>query len=164
MIVPKTFQHPLFFSADFIDDIHTFQPFPMMMKHVPFYYDITQKEEPWQQKEQSLPAIFQLWEEEKRELAPLFAARQANEAKEGIVRGLSYFLCALHWLNERAVSNVYEWEKEVQSLPLRPLNVVDRLSFIFARPILHHSFVQLDELFTELMKLFYKQMAQQKRD
>ncbi|CUA79454.1 YpoC family protein [Anoxybacillus suryakundensis] len=163
MIVPKTFQHPLFFSIDSIN-IPTFQPFPMMMKHVPFYYDMTQEEKPWQRKEQSLPAIFQLWEEEKREFAPLFATRQGNKAKDGMVRGISYFLCALHWLNERAVSDVCHWEKEVGSLPLSPLNVVDRLSFIFARPILHHSFVQLDELFTELMKLFYKQMVQQKRD
>lgn len=163
MIIQKTFQHPLFFTTDTMD-VPTFQPFPMMMKHVPFYYDMTQEEKPWQQKEQSLPAIFQLWEEEKRELAPLFAARQPKQAKDGMVRGLSYFLCALHWLNERAVSDICYWEKEVGSLPLSPLNVVDRLSFIFARPILHHSFVQLDELFTELMKLFYKQMVQQKRD
>ncbi|MGJ7034711.1 YpoC family protein [Anoxybacillus eryuanensis] len=163
MIVPKTFQHPLFFTTDTMD-VPTFQPFPMMMKHVPFYYDMTQEGEPWQRKEQSLPAIFQLWEEEKRELAPLFATRQGNKAKDGMVRGISYFLCALHWFNERAVSDVCHWEKEVGSLPLSPLNVVDRLSFIFARPILHHSFVQLDELFTELMKLFYKQMVQQKRD
>lgn len=163
MIIQKTFQHPLFFTTDTMD-VPTFQPFPMMMKHVPFYYDMTQEEKPWQQKEQSLPAIFQLWEEEKRELAPLFAARQPKQAKDGMVRGLSYFLCALHWLNERAVSDICHWEKEVGALPLSPLNVVDRLSFIFARPILHHSFVQLDELFTELMKLFYKQMVQQKRD
>ncbi|MBB6175580.1 hypothetical protein HNQ82_000390 [Anoxybacillus tengchongensis] len=163
MIVPKTFQHPLFFSTDSIN-IPTFQTFPLMMKHVPFYYDMTQEEKPWQRKEQSLPAIFQLWEEEKRGLAPLFATRQGNKAKDGMVRGISYFLCALHWLNERAVSDVCHWEKEVELLPLSPLNVVDRLSFIFARPILHHSFVQLDELFTELMKLFYKQMVQQKRD
>ena len=162
-MIQKTFQHPLFFTTDTMD-VPTFQPFPMMMKHVPFYYDMTQEEKPWQQKEQSLPAIFQLWEEEKRELAPLFAARQPKQAKDGMVRGLGYFLCALHWLNERAVSDICHWEKEVGSLPLSPLNVVDRLSFIFARPILHHSFVQLDELFTELMKLFYKQMVQQKRD
>jgi len=162
MIVPKTFQHPLFFATDTVD-IETLQPFPMMMKHVPFYYDMTNEEKPWQQKERALPAVFQLWEEEKRELAPLFAKRQAKQAKDGIIRGVGYFLCALYWLNERPVENVCCWEEEVLSLPLRPLNVVDRLSFIFARPSLHHSFIQLDELFIELTKLFYKQMVQQKR-
>ncbi len=78
------------FATDTVD-IDTLQPFPMMMKHVPFYYDITNEEKPWQQKERALPAVFQLWEEEKRELAPLFAKRQAKQAKDGIIRGISYF-------------------------------------------------------------------------
>ncbi|MBW7649535.1 YpoC family protein [Anoxybacillus sp. ST4] len=163
MIVPHTFQHPLFFTTNFVA-VPPLQPFPLMMKHVPFYYDMTQEEKPWQQKEQAIPAIFSLWEEEKKDLIPLFAARQPKQAKDAMVRGLSYFLCALCWLNGRAVNNVNGWEKEVESLLLRPLNVVDRLSFIFARPALHHSFVQLDELFIELTKLFYKQLAKQKRD
>ncbi|GMB07914.1 hypothetical protein EDD69_101227 [Thermolongibacillus altinsuensis] len=161
MRIPASFMHPLFFSKDEIT-VETAQPFPNMMKHVPFYYDITEEEQPWTNMEQSLPPLLELWKDEKETLASLFAKRDRKAAREPMIRSLAYFLSALFWLNERKVSNVCEWEKEVKALPLQPLNCLDRLAFIFARPDLYHSFIQLDELFEELTKLVYKTIAKRK--
>jgi hypothetical protein len=161
MRIPASFMHPLFFAKDEVN-VEAVQPFPNMMKHIPFYYDVTEEEKPWANIEQSILPLLELWKEEKETLVSLFAERNRKAAREPMVRSLAYFLSALFWLNERKVGDLREWEKEVKTLPLQPLNCLERLAFIFARPDLYHSFIQLDELFEELTKLVYKTIAKRK--
>lgn len=159
--MPNEFVHPLFFRAG--DNVPTSDaPFPEAMKHVYFYYDLTGIQAPWAEIE-SLAAVFTLWHEERDRLESCFAKRDRASAREPMIRGLSYLLVCLHWLNGKRVANVREWEKEMDALALKPVNAIERLQFIFARPDLYHSFIQLNELFHETEKLYYKTLAASKK-
>lgn len=160
MQVPNEFVHPLFFRAG--DNVQASDaPFPEAMKHVYFYYDIIGTKAPWEEIE-SLAAVFPLWYEERDRLESCFAKRDRASAREPMIRGLSYFLVCLHWLNGKRVEQVNEWEKAIAALAVKPVNVIERLQFIFARPDLYHSFIQLSELFHETEKLYYKTLAKKK--
>jgi hypothetical protein len=168
VLVPSEFLHPLFYREGAIIEIEETVPFPTMIKQFYFYYDILVSEglleiEPWNEIEQSIPAVLQLWKEEKELLDALFENRNRKAAREPMIRALSYFLVSLYWLNGTRVKDIASWEKEVNLLPVKPINCVERLQFIFAKCDLYHSFVQLVELFDELTKLFYKQLAMNKK-
>ncbi len=138
--------------------------FPYMMKRVYFYYDIVSaKPAPWEQTEKSLPPLFQLWKEEKEQLKAYFSQRDRAAARAPMIRGLSYLIVLLFWLNGRRTQNVRTWRNELELLPLVPINCVERLQFIFDRCDAYHSFVQLDKLFEEAEKLFYKQKSIMKK-
>ncbi|MBB6283173.1 YpoC family protein [Geobacillus subterraneus] len=164
MRVPTEFAHPLFFPDGQMLDKLPDEPFPRLMKHVPFYYDIVRVSPlPWEEIERSLPALVALWREEKEELERCFARRDRRAARGPIVRGVAYLLSALCWLNGRPAANVVRWEEMVAALPYKPANAVERLQFIFHRPDVYPAFVQLRELFIETEKLACKQMAMKKR-
>lgn len=159
--MPNEFVHPLFFRAD--DAVQIMDaPFPEAMKQVYFYYDITGIRAPWEEIE-AIPAVFTLWQKEKESLTHYFAKRDRASAREPMVRGLSYLLICLHWVNGKRVESVKEWEKEIAALAVKPVNAIERLQFIFARPDMYHSFIQLSELFVETEKLYYKTLAKRKK-
>ncbi|AGT32482.1 hypothetical protein M493_11160 [Geobacillus genomosp. 3] len=164
MRVPTEWAHPLFFPDGHMVDTLPDEPFPLLLKQVPFYYDIVPTFPlPWEDIEQSLPALIALWREEKMELERCFARRDRRAARGPIVRGLAYLLSALCWLNGRPMANVVDWMDTVAALPHKPVNAVERLQFIFAGPDRYPSFVQLNELFAETEKLAHKQIAIKKR-
>ncbi|WP_238583574.1 YpoC family protein [Anoxybacteroides amylolyticum] len=159
--MPNEFVHPLFFRLG--DNVPASDaPFPEAMKHVYFYYDIVGIPAPWEEIE-SIPAVFKLWYEERERLESCFAKRDRTSAREPMIRGISYFLVCLHWLNGKRVERVKEWEKEIATLAVKPVNAIERLQFIFARPDLYHSFIQLSELFSETEKLYYKTLVKRKK-
>jgi hypothetical protein len=162
--VPNEFAHPLFFREGEVIEVKEELAFPQMMKTVPFYYDMTAREPfPWDHLEQSIPAVLQLWNEEKAALEHCFARRDRRAARQPMIRGLSYLLSCLFWLNGKRVSNVRHWQEEIRALPVTPVNCLERLQFIFDRYDVYHSFIQLCELFEETAKLAYKQIAINKR-
>jgi hypothetical protein len=162
--VPNEFAHPLFFREGEVLEAKEELAFPQMMKTVPFYYDITaRKPLPWDHIEQSIPAVLQLWNEEKATLEHCFARRDRRAARQPMIRGLSYLLSCLFWLNGKRVSNVRHWQEEIHTLSVIPVNCLERLQFIFDRCDVYHSFIQLCELFEETAKLAYKQIAINKR-
>ncbi|RAK22118.1 hypothetical protein B0I26_102106 [Anoxybacillus vitaminiphilus] len=168
MRVPSEFLHPLFYREGETIETTEFAPFPLMMKKFYFYYDIIAckenlENEPWNDIEQSIPAVWQLWNEEKEKLDLLFQNRDRKAAREPMIRALSYFLACLYWLNETRVKSIVSWEREVNTLQMKPVNCVERLQFIFAKCDLYHSFIQLGELFAELTKLYYKNLAIKKK-
>ncbi|QPA32950.1 YpoC family protein [Thermaerobacillus caldiproteolyticus] len=167
MRVPNEFVHPLFFEGNEIIEEEPDVPFPMMMKQTYFYYDLIATNDsvwkPWEHSEQSIPAVLELWKEEETVLQQCFAKRDRKAAREPMRRALSYLMVCLFWLNGTRTKNVNHWEQEVSKLPLKPINCVERLQFVFERYDVYHSFVQLSELFAEVMKLFYKQIAMMKK-
>lgn len=164
MRVPNEFVHPLFFREGEPIAAEERAPFPHMMKRVYFYYDIVPpKPGPWEQPEQSLPLVLGLWEEEKERLTELFAKRDRAGARAPMIRGLSYLLSLLFWLNGRRVPTIKEWRDAIEGLALLPLNGAERLQFIFDRCDAYASFVQLSELFDEAAKLLYKKQAMQRK-
>ncbi|WP_420768922.1 YpoC family protein [Parageobacillus thermoglucosidasius] len=164
MRVADEFAHPLFFREGEVIEIKDEQPFPHMMQHVYFYYDMIEREPfPWDDIGRSIPAVLQLWREEKEQLESCFARRDRRSARAPMIRALSYLLSCLFWLNGKKVTNVRHWQEEIGALPLKPVNGLERLQFIFERCDVYHSFIQLCELFEETGKLAYKQMAINKR-
>nr|WP_235356955.1 hypothetical protein [Bacillus alveayuensis] len=166
--VPSEFHHPLFYRAGETIEEKTAVSFPLMMKRFYFYYDILASRgmsglEPWENIEQSIQAVVQLWKEEREQLQVLFANRNRKAAKEPMLRSLSYFLACLYWLNGTRVKEIVNWEKEIDALSIKPMNCKERLQFIFAKCDLYHSFVQLSELFEELNKLYYKMLVMNKK-
>jgi hypothetical protein len=162
--VPNEFAHPLFFREGEAIEAKEELTFPQMMKNVPFYYDITAREPfPWDHIEQSIPAVLQLWNEEKTQLEHCFAKRDRRAARQPMIRGLSYLLSCLFWLNGKRVNHVRRWQEEISALPVKPVNCLERLQFIFDRCDVYHSFIQLCELFEETAKLAYKQISINKR-
>jgi hypothetical protein len=166
--VPSEFLHPLFYQEGETIEGKPTVSFPLMMKQFYFYYDIlasreTAEAEPWKNLEQSLQAVVQLWKEEREQLDILFQNRDRKAAREPMIRALSYFLACLYWLNGTRVKGIVNWEEEIDALSIKPINCKERLQFIFAKCDLYHSFVQLGELFDELIKLYYKTLAMNKK-
>jgi hypothetical protein len=166
--VPNEFVHPLFYREGETIETTELAPFPLMMKKFYFYYDILAckefvENEPWKDIGQSIPAVLQLWKEKREQLDILFQNRDRKAAREPMTRAISYFMACLYWLNGTRVKGIANWEREVNTLRIKPMNCVERLQFIFAKCDLYHSFIQLGELFNELTKLYYKNLAISKK-
>jgi len=157
--VPAGFLHPLFYRQGDIIERKEIQPFPMMMKELYFYYDIIGTNKPWQCQTESIPAVLSLWNSEKELLVNLYKQRNRKAAREPMLRGLSYFLSCLFWLNGTPVNDITKWVQKIEELEAKPINCVERLEFIFCNCDLYHAFIQLCELFDELAKLFYKHIT-----
>ncbi len=152
--IPTTFLHPLFFQEEEQVDIFE-KEFPLAMKEFYFYYDITEIDRPWERIEETIPIVLTQWDNLKQTIHQAFENRQRKKAKQPMVIGLSYMICALHWLNGKKVCSLLLEEK----LSIAPINYKERLQFIVERCDMYPSFVQLSQLFEELEKNFYKQLT-----
>jgi hypothetical protein len=96
------------------------------------------------------------WEELKKLLAVHFENRETEKSLIPMEEGIEVFLSFLFLTNER------EWnmdENSIFNLQWKPVNVLERISFIKKRPTLFHSYIQLSELMTEQEKQFNKKIA-----
>ena len=72
-----------------------------------------------------------------------------------MVKALSLFMKLLFWSNGSPVT-LNNLKKDLGNLSIKPINIVDRLSFIMENPSLYPSFLQLSELFVEQHKAYYR--------
>jgi hypothetical protein len=96
------------------------------------------------------------WEEVKKLLAVHFENRETEKALIPMEEGIEIFLSLLTLTNES------EWNKDestMMELQWKPVNVLERISFIKKRPTLFHSYIQLSELITEQEKQVKKKLA-----
>ncbi|MBP3040146.1 hypothetical protein J9303_11675 [Bacillaceae bacterium Marseille-Q3522] len=125
-----------------------------------FLYHIgRQAFQPWQHVQEILPVLLAQWEEQKRTLISLFTKRQKNTALEPMKLAIGYFIQLLFWTNQKPV--VLQKEA-LPILKIKPVNIDERLHFILSRPNEYHSFVQLSQLYLELVKQYRKQEAMKK--
>ena len=129
--------------------------------HIPMIYDAALVQghytmKPWDRPEDSLPILFAEWNQLKEELHERFAKREQKLIVEPMKKGIGFFLEVLHWSNYSPVSleNV-----KGDRLKIKPVNLQERMDFIFTYPNKYHSYVQLSELFIEMEKMFRKQQA-----
>lgn len=92
------------------------------------------------------------WKEARMELDKCFKNREASKAKPIMEESIKLFYDYLLLSNG---TKRFEMEK----YDLEPVNYLERLDFIRARPGLYHSYVQLSELFSEQDKLVAKKIA-----
>ncbi|WP_051291349.1 YpoC family protein [Fictibacillus gelatini] len=154
--IPDEYQHPLFFAQNSIElaEGHS-EKIPFLEElllanghtHSASLKDVEAGGGPL-----LLKSRFEIWRKEFEIIKQYFQVRNRKKAREPMIYQLSVFLQALFWANGRLTGNLCRWEKEIEPLPIQPVNLKERLSFIFEQPDHYHSFIQLSELFIELEK------------
>ncbi|MBM7619509.1 hypothetical protein JOC95_001358 [Bacillus tianshenii] len=167
MRVPSAFVHPLYYSESQLIESGRFDWQGSLT--VPFKYDIAYSlglapsNLPWEHQSQTVPLLFHLWKETEAKLNVLHEKRERSDVKGNIAGGIALLLQAIFWMNQLPVISLTDWEKEIRQLQAKPVNIVERLDFVMKKPDMYHAFIQLQQLFTETSKLFYKMQAIQKR-
>ncbi|NPC92834.1 hypothetical protein HOO54_11475 [Bacillus sp. WMMC1349] len=125
----------------------------------PLYFDFTLEEgavKPWEHPQEWVPLLFQTWEERKKQLLPVFQTRKSRCSQDEMLTGVCCFIASLYWTMGKPVTTL-AWKTLIQeNFPAKPINWAERLEFILLKPTQYHCFIQLDELFTEMKKQFYK--------
>jgi hypothetical protein len=165
--VPESFRYAPFYSMDAIficDDDYV--DLEKKLKTEPFYFDILYlvgeklTEVPWEYIERSIPAVFKQWKELKPQLQEKFTQRKSSKQNEAaFIHALSLFIIGLFWTNETHVKGLYVRNMMISSLIQKPVNCEERLLFVIDKPTQYHSFVQLQQLFDELEKIYHRGRA-----
>ncbi|MGM0834974.1 MAG: YpoC family protein [Bacillota bacterium] len=167
MRVPTAFAHPLYYSES--QEIESGRFDWENSLTVPFKYDmayalgLAPSNLPWEHQSQTVPLLFHLWKEIEAKLNMLHEKRERSDVKAHVVGGIALLLQAIFWMNKLPVRSLADWEKEILQLHVIPVNIVERLDFVMKKPEMYHAFIQLQQLFTESSKLFYKLQAIPKR-
>ncbi|WP_407268666.1 YpoC family protein [Radiobacillus sp. PE A8.2] len=96
------------------------------------------------------------WKHQESTIAHLFQQRKNQQAIQPIQNGIHNFIIALYALNQFPNQDGEWLEHEIGNFKYKPLNVVERITFIEGQPHHYHSYIQLNELFRELEKLCAK--------
>jgi hypothetical protein len=165
-MIPNEFSHPLFFLDNLTEIIiNQSNTVSELMRSFPFVFELIDVnggldfDMPWENRERFIPLLLNIWKEEAERLNSFFINRNTAEAKDPMVRSLALFLSFLFWSNQKRVPGLQCWQESIKTLDIKPINVVERLEFIFLKPNHYHSFVQLSQLYSEFTKQYSKHMA-----
>ncbi|MEC1672104.1 YpoC family protein [Bacillus mojavensis] len=123
------------------------------------FSETTQDILPWENSAKYVPYLFQVWEETKESLLPVFQTRKSRCDQNDMLKGIVCLLVSFHWTAGERVMSLNWSELTKKSFPAKPINWAERVEFILLKPTQYHCFIQLDELFTEMKKHFYKHHA-----
>lgn len=120
--------------------------------------------ESWDESKNTVPEIFRKWDEKKIMISDLYKKRRCDRKilKEPMTLSVSWFILSLFRTNHRHAPDLEHVLEEIKDLPIKPINLSERLAFILMKIEQFHAFIQLSELFDELEKLFYKQQMMEK--
>ncbi|MCY8509544.1 hypothetical protein MOD07_08300 [Bacillus mojavensis] len=128
----------------------------------PLYFDFSETTQdiiPWENSAKYVPYLFQVWEETKESLLPVFQTRKSRCDQNDMLKGIVCLLVSFHWTAGERVMSLNWSELTKKSFPAKPINWAERVEFILLKPTQYHCFIQLDELFIEMKKHFYKHHA-----
>lgn len=111
---------------------------------------------PWKMSDKTVPIVMKEWETVKVELHEKFSKRKGTEVEHPMKQAIGLFIEVLYWCNGYPSLSL---SKEDDKLKIKPVNLQERLHFIFSYPNKYHSYIQLTELFSEMEKLFSVQQA-----
>ncbi|QFT89362.1 hypothetical protein FIU87_11955 [Bacillus sp. THAF10] len=163
MRVPEAFWHPYFYSEG--DSLHSKSFSSEDIIEVPFKFDIAYylgaapDNLPWESLTDSIPLLIVSWKAQMRILTELHEKRSRQQARQYIIPSISWYLQMLFWINDQPVRGLTNWKVDCDALKWKPVNVVERVDFALKKPNLYHSFIQLQQLFNETEKIFYKKQA-----
>ncbi|MDF2902809.1 MAG: hypothetical protein K0S25_447 [Bacillus sp. (in: firmicutes)] len=158
--IPKELFDPFFFSEEQIEiSIKTSKLFDVT---IPFYHEIAYYSgipsvKPWEVAEEVIPELMKSWKELQIEINNLFERRDNRETLVPMKRGIAYLIEFVFWTNGLPAQKIPGFD--FTSLQLKPVNFLERLSFLLKRPNIYPSFVQLIELMEEQQKQFSKYIA-----
>lgn len=105
--------------------------------------------------EKGISDIIEKWDIRKEHLTRCYRNREKVAVVEPMNEAIDDFLTFLCLINEKQFSSA-ETEtilENPQEFDYKPINFEERISFILKKPHQYHSFVQLNELYHELLKL-----------
>ncbi|PLR99713.1 YpoC family protein [Bacillus sp. T33-2] len=106
---------------------------------------------PWEDPELYVPLLLEEWPDQKTEIGILFKNRNRHAAVPAMRKAIGMFIQLLYWTNSLPASPSLAG---LENLGIKPANARERIEFIISSPALHHSFIQLSELFIEQQKQF----------
>lgn len=156
MSLARELDHPFFY----VEESH---PGKIFSDENRYFLQEEDGDEPWNHfSEKNMKELFIEWQSLEEKMKEIFSERKNNnDKKKMIVFGVALFLKFLFWTNQKPVQ-LSSLDKQIALLEDKPFNIQERLQFIIDHPLLHHSFVQLSELFIEQKKIYYKKLAIEK--
>ncbi|MFI8688402.1 YpoC family protein [Rossellomorea sp. NPDC077527] len=157
--IPTELKDPFFFSDEKIRmHVVEIEPCnPLFAFELLHYNGVKAHSIPWLIQGIWIKDIIGAWKEEENHLKTLFKSR-SKDALQSMKKGIGMFYMLLFWSNKQPV-NLQGWRSSVEGLSVKPINTVERLSFIMDNPALYHSYIQLAQLFEEQQKQFAKYQA-----
>lgn len=162
--VLSLYEHESFFVSSIesfsVDEMN----FEQMIAAEPLFYDIQSHFKqsidikPWENRGDYIPVILNEWKKIRDLLKGKFRERNIVPYEDDVKKSITYFIVVLHWLNQVPVQRLKELQIVIAQFQLKPVNCVERLLFILQKPLQYHSFIQLEQLFIELEKLFHKDL------
>ena len=120
------------------------------------YYNKEEIDLPWKNHGSWHKGLLENWKKDQEELNILFQKRLSKQTLPLMSKGASKLIQFVYWANNQPV-DFTKWE--TLDFKLAPVNFKERMNFIFMRPTLHHSFIQLGEMFVEFEKIYEKALA-----
>ncbi|WP_410981980.1 YpoC family protein [Bacillus cereus] len=162
--IPDEFQCSPFFERNISKVTYdTDLSFEKLLESIYFLFDIEKCYEPWSKIEKTIPAVLNVWKVKKEDISILFRDRKRKEASEPMIRFAAHLLSILYWLNGQPVSGLKNMKDKVDELQIKPINFIERYSFITEQPNHYHSYIQLGQLYVEVEKLYAKKIIQKKK-
>jgi len=159
ILVPNELKHALFFSENTLR-----LPKQLSILHEPYFIaELLGKDKPWDYPDRGLACLQAAW----KELNPLLESkfeRRDRTVSDQMKAAIALFLMSLFWSNSQPVA-LNNWCEKVKMMVIKPVNVEERLSFVFSRPFSYHAYIQISELIIEQQKQFAKYtILNKKRD
>lgn len=94
------------------------------------------------------------WHNSVDELKTLYEKRENDQAFELMSKGIQCYVYALYLANDENIHklDIFNWKKKIEHFLVRPVNITERLEFIIEHPTKYDSFIQLKQLYKELIK------------
>ncbi len=96
------------------------------------------------------------WDGRKEQLLLHYRNRDKVKVVQPMNEAIDDFITFLFILNEKPFASPENLNESMKELNYKPINLDERLLFILKKPHQYHSFIQLNELYTELLKLYAK--------
>ncbi|MBP3968467.1 GTPase [Bacillus sp. WL1] len=162
--IPKEFRCLPFFKASIHSVAYdTERPFEEIIQNTYFIYDMERQYEPWNEIENSIPVMLNVWKNKHEDIATLFRNRNKQEAEGPMILFAAHLLSIVYWLNEQPVHSLNKIEDFTSELEVQPVNFIERYSFIIKKLNNYHSYIQLAQLYIEIEKLYVKKMITKKK-
>jgi hypothetical protein len=167
--IPDVFRGKPFFQSQ-THFVVLYKEIKEILLEEPFYFDMLSlhrkqdlEKSPWNHPEESVPVLFNIWKQMMLKVREGFKKRDKSDLqKKSLLKCLSLYIVCLHWMNRRSVQTNKVNAMSINTMLFKPVNCEERLQFIINNPYQYHAFVQLEQLFGELEKSFYKALAMNK--
>ncbi|WP_453995497.1 YpoC family protein [Bacillus nitroreducens] len=106
--------------------------------------------------EKRISNVIENWDARKDNLTHLFQNREKAEIINLMKDAIDDFYNFLFLMNGKQVPADREKQEFLARLDYKPINLEERLQFVLNKPHQYHSFVQLNVLYLELLKLYAK--------